>query len=201
MDDRRPDVIVLGAGVIGLTTGVCLANKRGATRLGFAVLVKFFELEARFPQGPDEVPAPAVVYVAEQVRVPPEAFDAYAWVGRTIEYHRAQIREAFGFRETTRADESKLTAWLGQDVAPTETSDLALVEALLARCRAERIEPPGRVERIVAGARAAASAAFCERTVGGQPNCPISNYSTRIVSKGKQTQNVYSNISNALKGH
>jgi hypothetical protein len=26
-----------------------IANKTGATRLGFAVLLKFFELEARFP--------------------------------------------------------------------------------------------------------------------------------------------------------
>jgi len=29
LDERRPDVIVLGAGVMGLTTGVCLAE-RGA---------------------------------------------------------------------------------------------------------------------------------------------------------------------------
>ncbi len=27
MDERRPDVIVLGAGVMGLTTGVCLAEQ------------------------------------------------------------------------------------------------------------------------------------------------------------------------------
>lgn len=108
--------------------------------------------------------------MAEQVGVPSEAFDAYAWVGRTIEYHRAQIRGAFGFREATRGDESKLAAWLGQDVAPTEISDEALVKALVARCRAERIEPPGRMERIVAGARAAATAAFCERTVGRLPH-------------------------------
>jgi TnpA family transposase len=143
-----------------------VANKRGPTRLGFAVLLKFFELEARFPQGPEEVPAPAIAYLAEQLGVPCEAFGTYAWGGRAMEYHRAQIREAFGFREATRGDEAKLTAWLGQDVAPTEISDEALVEALAARCRVERIEPPGRVERIVAGARAAATAAFCERTMG-----------------------------------
>lgn len=41
-----------------------LGNKSGATRLGFAVLLKFFELEARFPAAPDEVPAAAVAYVA-----------------------------------------------------------------------------------------------------------------------------------------
>jgi hypothetical protein len=33
-----------------------VANKSGATRLGFAVLLKFVELEARFPGHPGEVP-------------------------------------------------------------------------------------------------------------------------------------------------
>lgn len=32
-----------------------LGNKTGATRLGFALLLKFFELEARFPSGSEEL--------------------------------------------------------------------------------------------------------------------------------------------------
>jgi len=34
-----------------------LANKTGATRLGLGVLLKYFELEARFPRHAGEVPA------------------------------------------------------------------------------------------------------------------------------------------------
>lgn len=56
-----------------------IANKRRATRLGFALLLKFFELEARFPEDPDELPAVVVAYVADQVRVPADAFDGYGW--------------------------------------------------------------------------------------------------------------------------
>lgn len=41
--------------------------KRGALRLGFAVLLKFFHYEGRFPNEPREVPAVAVAYVAEQL--------------------------------------------------------------------------------------------------------------------------------------
>ena len=37
-------------------------------------------------------------------------------------------------------------------------------EALLVRCRADRIEPPGRVERIIGSARATFEQRFCERT-------------------------------------
>ena len=77
-----------------------VANKAGATRLGFAVMLKFFELEARFPRHAGEVPKVAVDYIAEQVGVDAGLFSRYAWSGRTIEYHRAQVRAAMGFRET-----------------------------------------------------------------------------------------------------
>ncbi|MFI7015135.1 DUF4158 domain-containing protein [Streptomyces sp. NPDC050164] len=49
-------------------------NKSGATRLGFALLLKFFEVEARFPESAKEMPAAAVEYVAQQVKVPAGAW-------------------------------------------------------------------------------------------------------------------------------
>jgi hypothetical protein len=76
-----------------------VANKSGATRLGFVVLLKFFEIEGRFPQYAAEVPEQAVGYLAEQVKVEAGLFAKYEWSGRTIEHHRAQIRAALGFRE------------------------------------------------------------------------------------------------------
>src|SRR5205807_412386 len=78
-----------------------VANKSGATRLGFAVLLKFFELEGRFPRHGGEVPRAAVDYLAAQLKVAAETFADYEWTGRTIEYHRAKVRGALGFRETT----------------------------------------------------------------------------------------------------
>ena len=122
-----------------------VGNKTGATRLAFALMLKFFEIEARFPRNADELPTPAVVYIAEQVKVDPSEFLRYRWSGRTIEYHRSQIREAFGFREFTRADEDKLADWLSVEVCPVELRDEQLREALLVRCRAERVEPPGSI--------------------------------------------------------
>jgi hypothetical protein len=69
------------------------------------------------------------------------AFAAYSWSGRSIKYHREQIRDAFGFREFTRGDEDKLAGWLAEEVCPVELRDQQLREALLVRCRSERIEP------------------------------------------------------------
>jgi hypothetical protein len=130
-----------------------VGNKSGATRLGFALLLKFFEVEARFPRNADELPPVAVTYVGEQVKVAPALLAAYSWSGRSIKYHREQIRDAFGFREFTRGDEDKLAGWLAEEVCPVELRDQQLREALLVRCRAERIEPPGRVDRIIGSAR------------------------------------------------
>ncbi|MFQ6397491.1 DUF4158 domain-containing protein [Nocardia sp. KC 131] len=68
-----------------------VGNKSGATRLGFSLLLKFFELGGRFPTGPEELPAAAVAYMADQVKVDPALLDTYRWSGSTIEYHRAHI--------------------------------------------------------------------------------------------------------------
>jgi hypothetical protein len=114
-----------------------VGNKTGATRLGFALLLKFFELEARFPRHAGELPPAAVDYVADQAKVSPSEFASYDWSGRSIKYHRSQIREAFGFREATRADEDGLAGWLTEEVCPVELNEERVREALLARCRAE----------------------------------------------------------------
>ncbi|WP_416980221.1 DUF4158 domain-containing protein [Streptomyces sp. T028] len=70
-------------------------NKSGATRLGFALLLKFFEVEARFPESAKEVPAAAVEYVAQQVR---RRLISMAWTacgksrpGRTVQTFRPRI--------------------------------------------------------------------------------------------------------------
>ncbi|SLJ60856.1 Tn3 family transposase [Mycobacteroides abscessus] len=159
-----------------------VGNKTGATRLGFALVLKSFEIEARFPKEAGEFPAAAVAYVAEQVKVDPAELAAYRWSGRTIEYHRAQIRDAFGFREFTRTDEDKLADWLAHDVCPVELRDEQLRAALLVRCRTEHLEPPGRSERIIGSARAAFEQQFCDRTVAhlsGQCAERLEDLSTR----------------------
>ncbi|MGH8880132.1 MAG: DUF4158 domain-containing protein, partial [Stackebrandtia sp.] len=131
-----------------------VAGKRGATRLGFAVLVRFCTDRGRFPRGRSEIPDAAVEYVARQVGVPATDFAFYEWSGRTIEFHRGQIRRALGFRECGVADADKLTEWLVVNVTQAERNPERVREELLVRCREERIEPPsgGRVDRMVRSA-------------------------------------------------
>lgn len=101
------------------------------------------------------------------MKVPAVDFAKYSLTGRTAEYHRAQIREALGFRPATLKDEEQLTAWLGAEVCPVELVEDRQREALLVECRARSIEPPGRsrIEKVLVGARNRWERALCARTI------------------------------------
>jgi hypothetical protein len=87
--------------------------------------------------------------------------------GRSIKYHRAQVREAFGFREATVADEERWTGWLRGEVCPVELSEDRVRDALLQRYRSEQVEPPrsSRIGRVLGSARAGHESDFTTRTV------------------------------------
>ncbi|MFE3717205.1 DUF4158 domain-containing protein [Streptomyces cyaneofuscatus] len=144
-----------------------LRNKSGANRLGFALLLKFFEAEARFPEGSEEIPVPAVSYVAQQVKVPAEEWSAYDWTGRAIKRHRMEIRGAFGFRECTEEDQAHLAEWLAVELCGVELSRDRLAEAVVARCRKDRMEPPtpGRIARLAGSAVSTFEERFCAYTM------------------------------------
>ncbi|MHA6800560.1 DUF4158 domain-containing protein [Bounagaea algeriensis] len=46
-----------------------VAGKRGAAKLGFALLLKFFAARGRFPRGRSELPPAAVEFVAKQLQL------------------------------------------------------------------------------------------------------------------------------------
>ena len=131
-----------------------LANKTGSTRLGFAVLLKFFQYEGRFPYSKGEIPEAVVDYMAKQAGVLPERYPGYDWSGCTIKYHRAQIRTFLGFREATLMDSLSLSGWLCRHVAPYERREPHIKEAALQHLRELRIEPPTpeHLERIIRSA-------------------------------------------------
>jgi Domain of unknown function (DUF4158) len=87
------------------------------------VLLKFFGLEGRFPRHAAELRRQAVDHLAQQLRLAPNLLASYAWSGRTIEYHRSQIRSALGFREATVRDEETLAGWLAEEVCLNELGE------------------------------------------------------------------------------
>ena len=92
----------------------------------------------------------------------------YDWSGRSVKYHRAQIREFCGFREATVQDGEDVASWLLEEVLPREQDTEKLRVAFYERCRALKIEPPtpGRVERLVASAAHRYEEHFCSSVFG-----------------------------------
>jgi hypothetical protein len=131
-----------------------IGNKADAGRLGFAIWLKYFQREGRFPMGIGEIPGAIVTFLARQLGVAPDAFLRYEPSGRTLERHRARIRQARGFREATRADAVALSAWLCDHHAPHEHRIEPLQEALYSERRARRIEPPTHAGAVRAASRA-----------------------------------------------
>src|SRR5215813_5560428 len=131
-----------------------LGNKTGATRLGFALLLKFFQRMGRFPAFKNEVAGQVIAFVATQVGVAPEAYLQYDWQGRTIKDHRAEIRRLLGFRESTVADAEQMQHWLIAEILPQEYQEERLKEQAYAWFRGKNLEAPtsDRLTRLIRSA-------------------------------------------------
>jgi hypothetical protein len=119
-----------------------LRNKSGATRLGFAALLKYVMWRGRFPPAAHELPGDAVAHLARQVRVPAGELASYDFASRTAQRHRTEIRAYTGFKECSVLDAGALTSWLAENVASIERREPRVREELVAHCRAQLIEPP-----------------------------------------------------------
>jgi hypothetical protein len=92
--------------------------------------------------------------LAAQVKVDPEAYLQYNWQGRTIEYHRAQIRKELGFRESSVEDGEQVKTWLVAEVLPQEHKDEKLQEQAYAWFKRMHLEAPtpDRLTRLIRSA-------------------------------------------------
>ncbi len=140
-------------------------SKRGALRLGFAILLKCFRHEGRFPHAPHEVPAAVVAYLAEQLELDAGDWPGYAWDGRALKYHRAEIQKLLGFREATVSDSEALERWLQAQVLPQSRTLDSLRSHAYQRLRELRLEPPtpDRLDRIIRSARQGFDDQFCNQ--------------------------------------
>ncbi len=131
-----------------------LRNKTGSTRLGFAVLFKFFQYEARFPNHKHEIPKDVIHYISKHLNLDGKLFDDYDWNGRSIKNHRAQIREYFGFKESTVENMEDVSSWLQQHVLYYDAEYEHLKVEAYNRFRELQIEPPttDRFDRLVRSA-------------------------------------------------
>lgn len=85
-------------------------NKRN--QLTFAIMLKYFQLENRYPQQASDIDLSLKEALLLQLNISAENFEECNWNGRTTERFRADIRDYLGYREATTEDSKKLIDWL-----------------------------------------------------------------------------------------
>jgi len=128
-----------------------LLGESGAARLNFAILLKAFQLDGRFPERRGDVAESAVAFVSRQLGVPPEVYFEEDWSERTQRLQRAQVRDHCGFHAFRAEDEAAFIEWLSERVISPNPDAEALKIAAYGHLRAQKLEPPGpdRLRRLL----------------------------------------------------
>lgn len=130
-----------------------LLGESGTARLNFAILLKAFQLDGRFPERRGDIAESVVTFVARQLGVLPESYFEEDWSDRTQRLRRVEVPEHCGFHAFRGEDEAVFVEWLSERVvspnpeAEAEALKLAAYGHLLAR----KLEPPGadRLRRLL----------------------------------------------------
>lgn len=129
-------------------------TKLGGNQLGFAFLLKYFQLFACFPEPKSSLPKIVISYLAYQIQIPESLISQYDAQGRSAKVYRTEIRRLFDFRVATVQDSVQMSDWLIQYILPSEQKIEPILEIVSQRFRELQIEPPtiGRVERLIRSA-------------------------------------------------
>jgi len=129
-------------------------KKSSNNRLGFAILFKYFQNEGRFPENKKNISDKILEYISKQLKIESSEFAKYDWSKRNITYHRKQIREHFGFRETSISDLENIKKWLMKNFLKNTLKEEYLKTIVCNRFKDLKVELPaeGQIERCVKSA-------------------------------------------------
>ena len=110
-----------------------IGRRRGnANQLGYALQLCAFRYPGRLLRPGDAIPEPALRFVAEQLRIGPEALQSYAARPQTRREQLDGLRQTFRFRMFAPGHGRELLSWL-LPVALATTSASAIAAALMGR--------------------------------------------------------------------
>jgi len=128
-----------------------LYKKTPHGRLGFVVLLKYFQNEGHFPEHCREIPEAVLGYLANQIGVSGDNLSQYEFTGRTGKRDRTEILSFLEIRRANKNDKSEFAKALLTDMLPSDPTFNALQDYAIHWFRNRRIEPPGsaRLERLI----------------------------------------------------
>ena len=98
-----------------------LAEKKvGGNQIGFALLLKHFQLFAYFPEDKSSISQAIISYIALQVNLPESSYSEYDWQGRSAKVYRVEIRRLFNFKVASVQNSEEMVTWLIDEILPDE---------------------------------------------------------------------------------
>jgi len=120
-------------------------------RLGFAIMLKYFQFHGRFPAAIKEIPFDVLTFITNQIKSSKSDIDHFDWHSRTAKRHRIEILSYLGIQRMTPEQKQALLAWLNNDLLPMDYSLDQLLERVGNWFQENRVEPLGatRLDRLL----------------------------------------------------
>ena len=110
-------------------------------RLGFAVLLKYFQLESRYPKHIKFIDPLMLNTIANQLNILPSMINQFDWEGRSTKRFRQEVRELLGYRKVASNDMHDFKVWLFKNVFPNAIKRSQRIEHAYTYFRDNKIEP------------------------------------------------------------
>lgn len=130
-----------------------VTTKYRATRIGFAVMLKYFQMEHQFPVEKNDIPPDMPLFIAKQLQLSPDAFTTFQFDSKTAYRQRQEILQFCGFREENEGDRKSLQDWLDDNIYEYNQDVDLLKEQIYRKYRIEKISIPSewQIETLVRG--------------------------------------------------
>lgn len=112
-NNTEPNLFILDSEELRLVQTKPYKNK-----LPFALMIKFFQLENRYPSNDNVISPELVGFLVNQLGINEKLIEKFDWENRNSERYRQEIREFLGYKQATLADSEKLVTWLMEYVLP-----------------------------------------------------------------------------------
>lgn len=135
-------------------TRICQTKKGQQNKLAFAFMLKYFQIEGKYPKNIKSIDITLIKCIANQLMIDPNCIKDFDWGSRSIKRFRQEIRNHLGFREATLEDGLTLKNWLIEIICPQSPTLRQCLEHAYQYFKDQKIEPlsPRELERHVRSA-------------------------------------------------
>jgi hypothetical protein len=110
-------------------------------KLGFAILLKYFQLENHYPKHIKYIDPLMFNTIANQLNISTLTINQFDWEGRSTKRFRQEIRELLQYRKATLSDISDLKIWLTKNVFHNAVKRSQRIEYAYIYFRENKLEP------------------------------------------------------------